>query len=343
MSSFYGNLGGSGGGGGNANERVLTEEEYNALSEEEKMNNTTYYINDIDAGGEGGGHTILNDDGTELAQEDNLQFKGVYSADNAVSGTTEVNIYREMTKAEFDLLSNDEKKGFINIIDEPDVTNVVIQPVIYSTEEKEVGVWTNGKPLYQRTYEITQMSIYPSGTAIAGIDISEMDTMIKAEGVDSTLAQSAPLLVYRNNGLYASCSLASLMDRITLWYTKLADTPGSGSWTPQGTPAIHYNTDEHVIGTWIDGSTLYERTIFTNPTWSNNTASIQLTNEICKSIEGGVCDSSGGNLIPFGYATSSEYNEYVRIYQGVNALAIWNSFSASRDYVQMTIRYTKSS
>jgi hypothetical protein len=101
-----------------------------------------------------------------------------------------------------------------------------------------------------------------------------------------------------------------------------------------------YSTDEHVIGTWIDGSTLYEKTIFTNPTWSNNTASIQLTNEICKSIEGGVCDSSGGNLIPFGY---SGPNVYVTAYQGGNTIAIYNSFVSSRAYVQITIQYTKSS
>lgn len=135
------------------------------------------------------------------------------------------------------------------------------QPLIYSTDEREVGVWTDGKPLYQKTYEITSTVIYPSGTAIAGIDISGMDAIIKAEGADSTLVQSATLMAYNNNGLMVSSSLALLIDRITLWYTKTADTAGSGIWTPSGVPAVHYSTDEHVIGTWIDGSTLYEKTI----------------------------------------------------------------------------------
>ena len=49
--------------------------------------------------------------------------------------------------------------------------------------------------------------------------------------------------------------------RITLRYTKTTDAPGSGSWTNQGVPAVHFSTDERIIGTWIDGKTLYERTI----------------------------------------------------------------------------------
>ena len=45
---------------------------------------------------------------------------------------------------------------------------------------------------------------------------------------------------------------------ITLQYTKTTDQPGSGIWTPQGVPAVHYDDNEKVIGTWF-GDTLYER------------------------------------------------------------------------------------
>lgn len=47
---------------------------------------------------------------------------------------------------------------------------------------------------------------------------------------------------------------------ITLLYTKAIDTPGSGTWTTDGTYAHHYSTSEKVIGTWIDGKPLYEKT-----------------------------------------------------------------------------------
>ena len=73
------------------------------------------WIND-DVGA--GGHTIVADDGTDLTQRANLQFIGAYSEDNSGDDTTEVNVVRNMTKAQFDLLTADEKTGFINTTDE---------------------------------------------------------------------------------------------------------------------------------------------------------------------------------------------------------------------------------
>lgn len=69
-------------------------------------------------GGGAGGHTIVDNAGTDLAQRTNLQFLGAYSEDNSTDDTTEVNVVRSMTKAEFNQLSADEKVGFINITDE---------------------------------------------------------------------------------------------------------------------------------------------------------------------------------------------------------------------------------
>jgi hypothetical protein len=52
---------------------------------------------------------------------------------------------------------------------------------------------------------------------------------------------------------------------VTVYYTKTTDTAGSGSYNTLGVPTVHYTTDEQVIGTWIDGKPLYERSYsFTN-------------------------------------------------------------------------------
>lgn len=70
-------------------------------------------------GGSGsGGHVIVDEDGTSLTQRANLQFNGAYLEDNSVDDTTEVNVVREMTKAQFNQLTADEKTGLINISDE---------------------------------------------------------------------------------------------------------------------------------------------------------------------------------------------------------------------------------
>lgn len=69
----------------------------------------------------GGGHTILDDTGTALAQESNLQFNGTYTYDDSTNEKTIVEITRSMTKDQYKNLSDDEKLGVIEIIDEDDV------------------------------------------------------------------------------------------------------------------------------------------------------------------------------------------------------------------------------
>ena len=69
-------------------------------------------INEVAQGG-GGGHTILDDSGTSLAQEDDLQFKGVYSHDDSTNGKTVVQIVREFqSKSAIEALTGEEAKGF---------------------------------------------------------------------------------------------------------------------------------------------------------------------------------------------------------------------------------------
>ena len=81
-------------------------------------------------GGSGaGGHTIIDDSGTSLTQRTKLQFKGVYSEDNSTDDTTEIDVVREMTKAQFDQLSAAEKTGFINTTDETSQINATEIPI----------------------------------------------------------------------------------------------------------------------------------------------------------------------------------------------------------------------
>lgn len=95
--------------------KIVSGINYNSLSTTDKT--IIGAINEAAQSGGSGGHTILDDDGTALSQEDNLQFVGVYSEDDSINDTTKVNIVREMTQAQYDLLSADEKKGIIRITD----------------------------------------------------------------------------------------------------------------------------------------------------------------------------------------------------------------------------------
>lgn len=158
------------------------------------------------------------------------------------------------------------------------------QPIIYSEDEHEIGVWTDGRPIYKKTV-VNTLALTSSWQQY--IPASDIAVVISAEGI------------YRRGGEYVSCAFSQyaigawiLRDgyiqvginggendweivALTIRYTKSTDQPGSGQWTPQGVPALHYSTEEQVVGTWIDGSTLYEKTYVTS-TISNTTLNIDL-------------------------------------------------------------------
>lgn len=144
-----------------------------------------------------------------------------------------------------------------------------VQPVIYSTEEREIGVWTDGKPLYQKTYFVNN----PARAATLNISDLSADVCLVADGYIK-ITSGAVLALNEDDRMWTHLTNNNLLEWAilnsnytgselcaTLQYTKTTDTAGSGTWTPQGVPAVHYSTDEHVVGTWIDGSTLYEKTL----------------------------------------------------------------------------------
>ena len=155
-------------------------------------------------------------------------------------------------------------------------THSKFQPVIYSTTEREIGVWTDGKPLYQKTYvknnvgsnnEIVDANMTLSNISLVGFINNgiEMNSPYSGEVFKEYVSSAVVLRVF-NSSSGLQCNLEGNHNytgnvRFTVQYTKVSDTAGSGTWTPQGVPAVHYSTDEQIIGTWINGETLYEKTI----------------------------------------------------------------------------------
>ena len=157
---------------------------------------------------------------------------------------------------------------------------------VYSNNEREVGCWTDGKPLYQKTVHINalpdssqigQYVDYPHG-------ISDIDEIVDYEGIVHfpTSPYNNALKINRSsfntNGFNYQASFDGYVNRnairilvgqdrsttnadFTIWYTKTTDVAGSGKLVPSAMPSVHYSTNEQVIGTWIDGKPLYEKTI----------------------------------------------------------------------------------
>lgn len=163
----------------------------------------------------------------------------------------------------------------------------IIAPMIYSTEEKEVGVYSDGKPLYQKAIELTNLNvIYTETDTYTNVDVSALsiDTMVDMCGwIERSWGTGSR---FYNWGYYEKTSTYTIHSNIRwnktgnaiqytntvpsgntvptalilIRYTKTTDTAGSGIYTPSGALAVHYSTNEQVIGTWIDGKPIYEIT-----------------------------------------------------------------------------------
>lgn len=197
------------------------------------------------------------------------------------------------TKAEYlEQASQIEDGTQINITDDEIQSLVVASYDIYSTQEREVGVWHDGKPLYQRTI-ITPFSNKAKGSR-SWITILEENTGVSPKVVFGTMSVDNYTTFVMNgvghdfadasttNYAYSTYAItsagginavirqyfydgaASGYFTTTVKYTKDADVAGSGLFVPSGALAHHYTTDEQVVGTWVDGSTLYEKTFSYN-------------------------------------------------------------------------------
>ena len=265
--------------------------------------------------------------------------------------------YEELTQAEYDLLTPAEKNnGTIYFITDTNGTGDNFQPVIFSSEEREIGVWTDGKPLYQRTYIFSNpVTLYRNTwTTISALDdiASVVDKVINGDGYFyvSTGGGYQPLAIQYSNG-HIQAQIAryiesSSITQMTIRYTKSTDTAGSGTWTPQGVPAVHYSSEEKIAGVWVDGRTIYEITIdLQNQTVIGNTETYvntpsNLNIEFIINIEAVMFLNNGADIrtLPFGMGGSY----YLTVY-GKNNQIVFRRGTADLtcDHIYCTIRYVK--
>ena len=248
------------------------------------------------------------------------------------------------------------------------------QPIIYSDTEREIGVWTDGKPLYQKTIHTGALS---TGDVSVAHNISNLGTIVSAEGMFSWSNKQSPFAMASRNSTTWNVTIADIQSSnitfevgssytgiyaitdsyVTLTYTKSTDTEGSGTWTPQGVPAVHYSTDEHVVGTWIDGSTLYERTIVNNSPSAISVGNykyyeVALVQEALSNVmfvDGFVYDTTDSRYyaLPYDRYYSNTDKIVPEMFATSTAVTIAVTTPASAGItlskITITIRYTKSS
>lgn len=108
--------------------------------------------------------------------------------------------------------------------------------------------------------------------------------------------------------------------------------------------AITYSTTEHVVGSWIDGSPLYEKTIDFGTLPNNSTKEVahNITNLNHVLDVKGMCWSSNGIHVPlpFSYPTTENC---IGVYTTATAVAVRTGMDqTNQTSCYITIRYTKS-
>lgn len=238
---------------------------------------------------------------------------------------------------------------------------IKFSPYIYSLEEREVGVWTDGKPLYQKSYYVSNPT-KNSTVVIQDASVSNIDNLAKCFGTfDRTISGYVireVLNSYENTYFYnfvrvikqspntseigiayritadSSFTISNLY--VTIQYTKTTDTPGSGHYTTNGGEAHHYSTEEQVVGTWVDGSTVYEKSI--SGTTQTNMILLQSVKKIIR-----VTGEAGGYPLPAQYLDNSR--AYIAIQRNNDGnVKMWVSGPGYENLsFDLIVRYTKTS
>lgn len=157
----------------------------------------------------------------------------------------------------------------------PTFANTFNKSDLYSTDEQLVGRWINGKPIYQKTFVKENISISANTTTYVTIGnyIDEIDELISSFGnrngeepipytwnslqIMGSLDKNTKAFMlecYRSGSSFTIPKIS-----ITYQYTKSTDSAISI------TDGNEYSTDEQVVGHWIDGKPVYQKT-FTGTT-----------------------------------------------------------------------------
>ena len=377
------NLGG-GGGGGNADVVHLSQEEYDALPASKTSDHKIYMIEDTFSEGELGrinvngmfidttnvlgsgtwlspfSYTAVQDCFVYLDGDlDNSHFvvniNGVKIYDIGSSSYVEQMLLFPLKKGQT-LTATRTTNYALNyaIYGIQPASNVVIIPdylsSCYSTSERQIGCWRDGKPIYQKTFEFASpITVSYNSWTDTNISVSgnNIDKVISAVGynanekahwnVDTSLEVSSyvSLLTGRNGDTIS-------VKYLTLQYTKTTDTAGGGEWTPHGTPTVHYSTEETCIGTWIDGKPLYQKTINTGNLPNNGSINLTTPNNLKLIIDAwgviyNVNDNSYQRLLPFSAGGGNDIR--VDINLGTLRIVTFADWTAYQGY--LTIQYTK--
>lgn len=248
------------------------------------------------------------------------------------------------------------------------IANKFSRSALYSTDEKIVGCWTDGKPIYQKTFTTTM----PTGTGTVSKNISigaSVDNYIFYYGiyrsnagadvifptpydalfsdvpgmarlfarVNSASTSPNTIILTTNNPDVKGCSC-----RVIIQYTKTTDSANSFNFSTE----TDYSTTEHIVGTWIDGKPLYQKTMDCGTMPSSATTkdvSHGISNiDYIVSINGFYRVPSDSNKfsLPLSY-NSGDSTQSMQAWANKSVVRLWAGQNRSTYRAYVTLQYTK--
>ena len=285
---------------------------------------------------------------------DDVKVNGTSVVTNKVAN---IKSYKEVTQAEYEALPDTKLSDDVLYAIKDSQGAGGFPPLIYSTDEREVGVWYNGKPVYKLTvHNDTLAPEVNVETNIADLSSYNIDTVISIDAIDHMVRSAGSVNRWMPNASYLEtfydpsskylkfrqsyAGQASNDLYITLLYTKTTDVAGSGNWATSGGYAHHYSEIEQVIGTWKDGKPIYEKTItFT----ASSGGYVDVSNlHISKMISCvGFVTQTNGNHVNIPYGTGS--GDFAVAYFNSPNNRLYCSFAGSYNVAEwnITMQYTK--
>lgn len=228
-------------------------------------------------------------------------------------------------------------------------TKGVFTPIIYSDNERCIGIWRDNKPLYQRTFDLgSDISISNTSWYSSIVSITSVENITHCFGLYSG-GTYYPLMAYHTgdnvNVLACRANSGATVRYLTLCYTKTTDVAGSGNWSTDEEPMHHYSTSEKVVGTWIDSKPLYEMTVDCGSLPNGTTKNVNIGVADIETITkiSGIGVASTGACIPLPY--SDDYSVVGNLLLDASAssgtirMITQSDKSVFHGYV--TIQYTK--
>ena len=223
---------------------------------------------------------------------------------------------------------------------------------LYFTDEKMIGRWIDGKPIYQKTIDF---GVLPNNSAkVVNPNIDNLDKIINCTGIaylntnqlamvlpNSAQTQINEIALDYIYGQGVRVMTAGDQREWNICYVTLQYTKTTDSVIEIGDDT-DYSTTEKIVGTWIDGKPLYQKVVDCGamPNSTTKTISHSISNiDNIVNYHGIAIKSSDSIPLPYpGNPTSDTIKIHVN---KMNILIIdsadWSNYPAS--YV--TVQYTK--